>query len=99
MLPHGIVFPALGITSVVYRDEEGRLIDLRQRGNESETRNLTDLAHTNRAKGNPTLFIEGTGASIVALYRGTDDHVYGLHWSTDEVGGDSLSLTARAPGN
>ena len=93
----GVVFPALGTTTVVYRDEENRLHELWQRGTESGTSNLTDLARTNRAKGNPTLFIEGTGGSFVALYRGADDHVYGLHWSTAEVGGDSLSLTAGAP--
>ena len=93
----GVVFPALGATTVVYRDEENRLHELWQRGTESGTSNLTDLARTNRAKGNPTLFIEGTGGSFVALYRGTDDHVYGLYWSTGGVGGDSLSLTAGAP--
>ena len=95
--PSGIVFPALGVTNVVYRDETGRLHELWQKGSESGTSNLTYLARTNQTNGQPDVIHRRDGASTVALYRGKDDHVYSLYWSTGTVGCDSLSLTARAP--
>jgi len=96
--PSGIVFPALGVTNVVYRDAEGRLHEVWQKGPESGTSNLTYLAdNAIRAAGNPTLYIAATEGNEVALYRGTDSHVHSLYWSTGAVGRDALSLTAGAP--
>lgn len=96
--PSGIVFPSLGVTNVVYRDEDGRLHELWQKGSEFGTSNLTDLANNAiRAAGDPRSYIATTDGLLVALYRGTDGHVHSLYWSTGAVGRDALSATAGAP--
>ena len=96
--PSGIVFPALGVTNVVYRDAEGRLHELWQKGSEFGTSNLTYLAdNAIRAAGDPRSYIATTDGLLVALYRGTDGHVHSLYWSTGPVGRDALSGTAGAP--
>jgi hypothetical protein len=96
--PSGIVFPALGVTDVVYRDAQGRLHELWQQGSESGTSNLTQLAgNATRAAGDPRPYIATTDGLLVALYRGTDGHVHSLYWSTGPVGHDALSRTAGAP--
>jgi hypothetical protein len=96
--PTGIVFPALAVNNVVYRDEEGRLHELWQKGSESGTSNLTELAdNAIRADGDPTSYLDTTDGLEVALYRGTDGHVHSLYWSTGRVGRDALSATAGAP--
>jgi hypothetical protein len=96
--PSGIVFPALGCTNVVYRDAEGRLHELWQKGTESGTSNLTQLAdNAIRAAGDPRPYIATTDGLLVALYRGMDGHVHSLYWSTDAVRRDALSGTAGAP--
>jgi hypothetical protein len=96
--PTGILFPALGVTNVVYRDATGQLHELWQQGSEVGTGNLS--AHATgapRAKGDPSVYIDTTEGLEVALYRGTDDHVHSLYWSTGAVGHDSLSAATGAP--
>ncbi|MEK6374973.1 MAG: hypothetical protein AABO58_20040 [Acidobacteriota bacterium] len=96
--PSGIVFPALGVANVVYRDAEGRLHELWQKGSEFGTSNLTQLAdNAIRAAGDPRSFIATTDGLLVALYRGADRHVHSLYWSSGAVGRDALSGAAGAP--
>src|SRR4029453_7260656 len=100
--PSGIVFRALGVTNVVYRDAEGCLHELWQQGAGSGTSNLTSLAdNAIRAAGDPTgdpsSYIDTMEGLEVALYRGTDGHVHSVYWSTGAVGRDALSGTAGAP--
>jgi hypothetical protein len=96
--PSGIVSQALGVTNVVYRDAEGRLHELWQKGAESGTSNLTSLAdNAIRAAGDPTSCLDTTGSLELALYRGADGHVHSLYWSTGAVGRDALSRTAGGP--
>jgi hypothetical protein len=96
--PSGIVFRALGATNVVYRDAQGRLHELWQQGSASGTSNLTQLAdNAIRASGDPRSFIATTDGLLVSLYRGTDEHVHSLHWSTGAVGRDALSGPVNAP--
>ena len=96
--PAGIVFAAIGATSVIYRDREGRLHELWQQGAETGTSNLTALANNaTRAAGDPKVYIDTAGGYEIVLYRGTDGHVHSLYWSTGGVGHDPLSAAAGAP--
>lgn len=96
--PAGIVFPALGVTNIVYRDANGQLHELWQKGAESGTTNLSERAdNAIRTAGEPTSYIATKEGQEVALYRGTDGHVHSLYWSTGAVGRDALSGTAGAP--
>lgn len=86
--PSGIVFPAIDVTNVVYRDAHGQLHEVWQRGADSGTSNLSQLAdNAIRAAGDPTSYIDTTGGMEVALYRGIDGHVHGLYWSTGRWAG------------
>lgn len=95
--PSAISFPSLGVTNIVYRDTQGRLHELWQKGEEFGTSNLTQLANNAiRAASDPTSYIDTPQNTEVALYRATDGHVHALYWSTGDVGHDALS--ASAPG-
>jgi thermolysin metallopeptidase-like protein len=97
--PSGIVFPALGVNNVVYRDSDGRLHELWEKAADVGTSNLTQLANNaTRTTGDPTSYIDTTQNLEVALYRGSDGHVHSLYWSTGAVGHDALSQAAGAPG-
>jgi hypothetical protein len=95
--PSGLVFPAGGVCSTVYRDGEGRLHELWQRGDEIGANNLTAMANNaTRAAGDPKIYVEG--ATQVVLYRSADGHVHSLYWQPGSVvGHDGLSAAARAP--
>jgi hypothetical protein len=96
--PAAIVFPSLGVTNIVYRDWLDYLHELWQHGAEYGTSNLTQLAgNPPRASDKPTVFIDPVENLEVALYRGHDDHVHSLYWSTGAVGHDALSAAAGAP--
>jgi hypothetical protein len=96
--PSGIVFPALGVTNIVYRSTNGQLHELRQNGVDFSTRNLTQLANNAiRAIDEPTSYIDTMGGFEIALYRGEDSHVHSLYWSNGVVRRDALSGTAGAP--
>jgi trypsin len=94
--PAGISFPALGVTNIVYRDSSNRLHELWQQGPATGTSNLTSLAGSPAAAGDPTSFLSTDGYEV-ALYRGTDSQVYSLYWNTGAVGSDALSRAAGAP--
>jgi hypothetical protein len=94
--PAGLSFPALGVTNIVYRDSSNRLHELWQQGPATGTSNLTALAGSPAAAGDPTSFLSNDGHEV-ALYRGTDSHVYSLYWNTGAVGYDALSRYAGAP--
>lgn len=96
--PAAIAVPTLAATNVVYRDRDGRLHELWQKGSDAGTSDLTTLGdNAIPAADDPTLYIDTTEGLLVALYRGTDNHVYSLYWSTGAVGRDALSGTAGAP--
>lgn len=93
--PSVIVLPSLGETRVVYRDTQGRIHELWQKGTESGTSNLTGLAgNPVHASGDPKLHIDTSNGLLMALYRGTDGHVHSLYWSSGNVGHDSLSASS-----
>jgi hypothetical protein len=94
--PAGLSFPALGVTNIVYRDSSNRLFELWQQGSATGTSNLTALAGSPAAAGDPTAFLSLDGHEV-ALYRGTDSHVYSMYWNTGAVGYDALSRYAGAP--
>jgi hypothetical protein len=97
-VPSAIWYPALGATNVVYRDGDGRLHELWRKGPDAGTSDLTALASdAMRAAGDPTSYIDTADNLEVALYRGTDGHVYSLYWSTGEVRRDALSASVDAP--
>ncbi|MDQ4036776.1 MAG: metallophosphoesterase [Actinomycetota bacterium] len=96
--PSGIANRALGATVIAYRDRDGSIHELWQKGSDKGTNNLTRLADDGmRAAGDPSLFIDANSGSVTTLYRGKDGHVYSYYWSTGAVGRDSLSKTAGAP--
>jgi hypothetical protein len=96
--PSGVVFASLGVTNIVYRDSQGRLHELWQKGRDSGTSNLTQLAgNAIHAANDPTAYINTVEALEVALYRATDGHVHSLYWSTGPVGHDALSGASNAP--
>ncbi|MET0552838.1 MAG: metallophosphoesterase [Vicinamibacteria bacterium] len=94
--PAGASFAALRVDNVVYRDGDGRLHELWQKGAESGTSDLTALAGAARATGDPALYFDPVGGVQVALYRGSDGHVQSLYWAEGAVGRDSLGATASA---
>ena len=95
--PCGVVFPALGVTNVVYRDGEGLLHELWERAAETGTSNLTELADGAKARSDPSAFIHVAEGLEVALYRGIDGHLHSFYWSTGAVGRDSLTHPIGAP--
>ena len=97
-VPCAYAFPAIGAASIVYRDADGRLHELWQKGAERGTSDLTALASdARRAAGDPSVYLDDRDGLQVILYRGTDDHVYSLYWRTGEVRRDALSATIDAP--
>lgn len=97
-VPSGISFPAIGATNVVYRDGDGRLHELWRKGDQAGTSDLTTLgSNAMPAASDASSYIDPVDGVEVALYRGTDQHVYSLYWSTGEVKRDALSVTAGAP--
>jgi Zn-dependent metalloprotease len=96
--PSGVVFASLGVTNIVYRDAQGRLHELWQKGSAAGTSNLTQLANNAiHAANDPTSYINTVEELEVALYRATDGHVHSLYWSLGAVGHDALSGAASAP--
>lgn len=96
--PAVIAFPALGSYNVVYRDGDGRLHELWRKGSDVGTSDVTTLAsNAMRAATEPSLYIDTVENLLVAVYCGTDGHVYSVYWSTGEVRRDALSGSVDAP--
>lgn len=97
--PHGYLSPAAGFQNIVYRDTQGRMIELwRDGAGATGTGNLTHAAHNAPgAAGDPFVYVETSTGTQVVLYRGLDGHVNSLHWSSGDVGYDHLSSAVRAP--
>ncbi len=96
--PCAIVFTTLGVSSVVYRDTNGRFHELQETPLAVGARDLTELAdNAIRADGDPTAYIDTTQDHEVVLYRGKNGHVHSLYWAGGEVRRDELSATAGAP--
>jgi hypothetical protein len=95
-VPSGIA--ALGATNVVYRDGEGRLHEAWRKGEDAGTTDLTTSGgDAMRAAGDPTSYVDTVEGSQVAIYRGKDNHVYSLYWSTGAPKCDGLSASVGAP--
>jgi hypothetical protein len=94
--PTGISFPALNVTNIVYRDAAGALHELWERGGRTGTSNLTALAGSPPAIGDPTFFLSTDGQMVVP-YRGSDGEIHSVYWNTGAVGHDALSRAAGAP--
>ena len=50
-----------------------------------------------RATGDLAPYIDTTTKQIIAVYRGTDENVHSLYWSTGAVGHDNLTGSVQAP--
>ena len=88
----------LGVQNIVYRDTDGRMHELWcDAAGRTGTTNLTDNAGAPPASGNPRPFVDTVSGELIVLYRGADDRVHSLYWSTGAVGHDDLSGTAGAP--
>jgi hypothetical protein len=98
-VPHGYLPPTGGFQNIVYRDAQGRLIELWRDGNGATgTGNLTHAAHNAPgASGDPYVYVEASTRTQIVLYRGFDGHVNSLYWSTGDVGYDHLSSSVGAP--
>ncbi|MEO8553308.1 MAG: hypothetical protein ABI678_25220, partial [Kofleriaceae bacterium] len=97
-VPSGISFPAIGANNVIYRANDGHLHELWRKGDQAGTSDLTQLASNGApAASGPSSYIDPVDGLEVALYRGTDQHIHSLYWSTGEVRRDALSQTAGAP--
>ena len=95
----GVSFPALGITNVTYRDDDGQLHQLWRTATDRGTGNLSAVAPPSavRAASDPAPFLAPADGLLVALYRGVDSHIHSLFWSTGAVGHDALSGLVGAP--
>jgi|GEM_PF-2117100 len=98
--PHGVVFAALGVQNAVYRADNGRLYSLWWSSGATVGRDdLTTLS------GAPKPMVGADPFSVVfdslavenALYRGNDNHLHSLYWSTGAVGHDDLTALSGAP--
>ena len=98
--PTACVVPGLGVHNIAYRDTSGRLHELwRDARGITGTTNLTAAVPGGapRAVGNPFAYVDTLRNTEVLLYRGSDNGVHSLYWSTGPVGHDFLSGTAGTP--
>lgn len=95
--PVGIALPN-GVTDVIYRDGDGRLLELWEQGATAGMTNLTrDGGNAVKAASDPSIYLDNVSGMQVVLYRGTDGQVHSLYWSTGAVGHDALGSAAHAP--
>lgn len=96
--PTACVVPGTGSESIVYRDEDSRLLHLWRDANGLTGRaNLTRDSQAPPAVGNPYLYVDTLRNSEILLFRDDEGTVRSLYWSTGEVGMDNLSGTAGSP--
>ena len=98
--PTACVLPGLGVHNIAYRDTSGRLHELwRDARGLTGTTNLTVAVPGGapRAVGNPFAYVDTLRNTEILLYRGSDNEVHSLYWSTGPVGHDRLSGTAGTP--
>ncbi len=92
------VIPALGVSNIGFRDGDGHLHELWNNGGlDSGSSDLTALAGAPDAADDPFAYADLTRSTEILLFRGDDDRVRSLYWSTGPVGHDDLSGTAGSP--
>jgi hypothetical protein len=97
--PTGIVVPGLGVHDLVYRDPAGHLHELwRDSAGTTGTTDLTANAQARAAAADPMAYVETSTGMLIVLYRGDDNRVRSLYWTTGAVGTDDLSGSGGAPG-
>ncbi len=96
--PTSCVIPGTGGSNIAYRDTSGRLHELwRDANGRTGTTDLTGNAGAPLAAHNPFALVDTARNIELLLYRGGDNGVHSLYWSTGPVGHDDLSGFAGAP--
>jgi hypothetical protein len=83
---------------VVYRTSNGHLQELWWQGSGTVGNgDLTEAAHAVPSKGDPSPYYDATHGTNIVAFRGTDDRIRTLYWTSGDVGHDDLSGTAGTP--
>jgi hypothetical protein len=92
------VDPLSGAHNILYRDTQGRLIELwRDAAGVTGAGNLTDVAHGPTAAGNPYSYLDTVVHQQIILFRGSDGHVHSFYSLDGGTGHDDISGAARSP--
>ena len=99
--PRGYSLSSSQVQNIVYRDAQGRLMELwRDASGRRGYGDLTTAAPANaaRAHGDPSPYFDNTVGMVIAPYRGADGHVHSIYWApAGAVGHDALSGPVHAP--
>ena len=89
---------AAGANIVVYRSVEGDILSVYWADGPSGLDNLSGVAGTPPAAGDPVAYYTVHNDTHQVVYRGTDGHLYELHWAgVAPVVGWDLTAVAGAP--
>jgi hypothetical protein len=94
--PVGYVSPD-GWTHVIYRAPGGQLIELYWLGQGAPGFGGLLPAGAPTASSDPSAYVNPTNNESIVAYRGSDDHIHTLYWTTGAVGHDDLSGYAGCP--
>ena len=98
--PSGWVYASQQIQDMAFRGQDGHVYELwRSLDGDSGIATLTAIANppAPRAVGNPKGYEYSPAQAHNVAYRGSDDHVHVLWWTTGAVGHDNLTSAAGAP--
>ena len=96
--PYGYLAPVNGVHNIVYRDTQGRLMELwRDAGGATGDGNLTNAAQGTPAAGDPYVYLDTVTGLQIILYRGSDRNVHALYFSTGVAGHDDIGGAVGAP--
>jgi hypothetical protein len=96
--PFGWVFASQDVQDISYRGNDGHVYELwRDDATGIGYTNLSGPVSAPKAAGNPKGYEYPSVGAHNVVYRGTDDHVHALWWTTGNVGHDNLTDLARAP--
>jgi hypothetical protein len=96
--PAACVIRGLGVQNIAYRDASGHLHELwRDAQGATGRTDLTANAAAPSAAAAPFAYVDPTTNSEILLYRGGDNNVHSLYWSTGPVGHDNLTGSVNAP--
>jgi len=83
---------------VVYRASDGHLIELYWQGAGAVGNgDLTAAAQAVKCKGDPSPYFDSRVGTNIVAFRGVDDRIRSLYWTSGSVGQDDLSGTAGTP--
>jgi len=83
---------------VIYRTDSGRIEELYWYGQGSVGHgNLNPAGSVLAAASDPVAYANTRTNESVVVYRGTDNHIRSLYWTTGAVGHEDLSGYARSP--